>query len=87
MKLNVSKGQPLDFFADDKPASGVIVKVEKGGDRIHVTVRLNSPVNEGAKLAIAKGVNSGVATPFRTKQGVELTLWVMPGAIDHSTLP
>ena len=86
--LNLSRGQRLDFAADDKPVSGVVVGSENTrGPWASVAVETDGTVPDGAHLTV-HGIPEacGRAKPEPRNGRVMVILSIPYSCIDLSTI-
>jgi hypothetical protein len=90
MKLNVSRGSQIDFFADKIPHKGMVVSSGSGVDgRLAVVVQTTGPIRNGAKLTLPAEVDTGgagLAFPSRSGNGIVLELSVSLECVDMATI-
>jgi hypothetical protein len=84
--INVSKGQTLNFTANEKPVSGVIIRTERTpGVFATVTVETMTPIPEGAHLIVHGAGACGLAHPERLGDRFVVNLSVMYSSIDMAS--
>lgn len=90
IRINVSKGQRLNFAANGNPVSGIIVATEKTfGPWATVTVETESPIPDNAQLTIPdlpETGGCGLAHPMNQNGRVRVGLSIGYSYIDLSTI-
>ncbi len=87
--INVSRGEPLEFFADGQPVTGIIQRATNRGSVIAVEVEAQGKIKNGALMTIDESFHVGACGRAKTREAggqIFVTLEIALKAIDRATI-
>jgi hypothetical protein len=90
-KISLAQGQRLDFAANDKTVSGVVLRsrIAEQAEFVRVAVETEAEIPDHAKLSLPSRPDAGtcgIAFPLRKKNRVKLVLYIRCSCVDAATV-
>jgi hypothetical protein len=90
-KISLAPGQRLDFAANDKTVSGVVLRsrIAEQAEFVRVAVETEAEIPEHAKLSLPSRPEAGtcgIAFPLREKNRAKLVLYIRCSCVDAASV-